>query len=213
MNTCDAMAKALFQSGAAAVRARGCVVTEECVEDPRDEELRSQQLFIEGEIENRSRRQTETLQATQRKRCDQCAREMDRLCQTLEADIRTQLIELALHISEVILQRELPDADMLRRVLREALEPISDFQGVRVRLAPEDAKLLRGQAAGSDIPNRPNARGMEWVEDSNLATGDVLVESRNGIFDGRLRQRLDNLTEAMKTAVLRPSDSTGEPES
>jgi len=210
MNTFEAKAKGMFGAGATAIRARGCVVTEECVEDPREQELRAHKQYMEGEIEKRSRMEADTLQATQRKRCDQCAREMDRLFQSMESDIRTQLIGLALHISEVILHRELPDPDMLRRVLREALEPISDFQGVRVRLAPVDAALLRGQAAGDGIPN---ARGIEWVTDPDLATGDVLVESRNGLFDGRLRQRLDTLAEAMKTAVLRPTDSTGEPES
>jgi flagellar biosynthesis/type III secretory pathway protein FliH len=35
------------------------------------------------------------------------------------------------------------------------------------------------------------------VEDSELKPGDVVVESRNGIFDGRLSMRLSQLAEAL----------------
>jgi len=207
MNTCEANVMVMLGAGVAAVRARGfgCVVTEECVEDPRDKELRSRQQAIELDIEKRSRRQTEALQAVQRTRCEQCAQQMGRLFENVERDIQTQLIELAIHIAEMILRREMPDADMLRRVLRDALEPLSDFQGVRVRLTPEELKLLRGNASGHDAPS---VRGMEWVADPNLSPGDVMVESRNGIFDGRLRQRLNTLAEAIEKAVHR---APGEP--
>lgn len=198
MNTCEEEVRMLSVQGTS-FRARGCVVTEEHIEDPAETERVELQRRMDQEVEQRVRNRLKEALDAQQAICARCSRDVDRLFQRMESDIREQLIELSLCIAETILKRELPDGEMLRQVLRDALEPITDFHGIRIRLAPDDADLLMG-----DVPDAvPGAKGMEWVVDPNLATGDVLVESRNGIFDGRLRQRLAALAEAIARAGQR----------
>ena len=120
----------------------------------------------------------------------------------LAEDIKRQLIEMSIRTAEIILCHKLPDVDMVRSVLVEVLSPISDLQGVRVKVAPGSMEALTG--GGSAPRSHP---GIECVEDPELKPGDVVVESRNGIFDGRLRSRLDQLAEALAQP---PVDETAE---
>lgn len=191
--------------GGTAIRSRGCVVTEEYFEDPVEKERLNKQRQMDRDVEQRVGEKVKQVMDAQRKTCTRCAGNSDQLFRQMESDIRKQLIELSLCIAETILRRELPDEDMLRHVLSDALEPITDFQGVQIRIAPTDADLLLGACRDA----APGAKGMEWVVDPNLASGDLLVESRNGIFDGRLRQRLSSLAEAIEKAGSRSSESGG----
>ncbi len=167
-----------------------------------------------SQTESASPRTEEQKQAAQRAREEAAAalaaerEKYARLRQTLDArigqfmreaetQIREQLIAMALRISEIILKRELPDRDMVRTVILETLEPVSDLQGVKVRLNPDDADaLLKAQDASDTAERLP--RHLEIVADRDLAPGDALIESRNGYFDARLRERLTLLEERLR---------------
>ena len=143
-------------------------------------------------VQKRMLLQIDALRENHRRLWENLNAEMDRTLKGLAEDIKRQLIEMSIRTAEIILCHELPDADMLRSVLADVLTPISDLQGVRVRVAPGTLETLMG---GPDAP--PPHPGIDCVEDPNLKPGDVLVESRNGIFDGRLRARLDQLADAL----------------
>jgi flagellar biosynthesis/type III secretory pathway protein FliH len=138
--------------------------------------------------------------ATEREKCH-------RLRQTLETrlegfmrdaedQIREQLIGMSLRIAEIILKRELPDRQMIRSLIRETLEPVSDMQGAKIRLHPADAEMLLKTGTAQDgsegLPDR-----LEIVADKDLQPGDALIESRNGYFDARLAERLSLLKERL----------------
>ena len=112
-----------------------------------------------------------------------------------EQTISAQLIDLALRIAEVILQHELPDRDMIKGIIQKTLEPLSDLQGVRVHMCPEDArdiKVARENNNAEDI-----TRLVEVVSDTSLKSGDVFIESRNGFFDARIAERLKILKQKL----------------
>ena len=204
MSTFEANATRNRASVPVSFRARGCVLMEE----PRDaEDLAAKKEAAEmKERAERERirraaeeaadgkmlRQLEALRQTQQQLWTRFNAEMGLSLKSLEEDIKRQLIEMSIRTAEILLCHKLPDAEMVRSIMAEVLTPISDLQGVRVRVARGELQMLTGNA---NLP--PAHPGIECVEDPELKPGDVVVESRNGIFDGRLRLRLDQLAEAL----------------
>jgi flagellar assembly protein FliH len=71
---------------------------------------------------------------------------------------------------------------------------------VAVRVAPEDAELLRS-AAGKDALDGLAAARVEWVADPSLQRGDCVVDTDFGQVDGRLTTRLAELRRAADAAA------------
>ena len=214
MNTCDSAAARNRNSAPVSFRARGCVLMEE----PREaEELAAKKEAVEQKdriereqirraaeeaAEKRLQTQLEAMRQAQQKLWTQFHAEMGKTLKELEADIKHQLIGMSIRTAEILLCHKLPDAEMVRNIMQEVLSPISDLQGVRVRVAKGTLHLLTGDA---DIPLQHP--GVECVEDPELKSGDVVVESRNGIFDGRLRLRLEQLAEALAQPPVEDSSN------
>jgi len=207
MNTCEPTVVRNRPAPPVSFRARGCVLTDEppvevaeIVTKPdlnalklkEQAERESIRRAAEEVAEQRMRQQLETMRLAQQKLWTQFHAELGQTLQGLAADIKHQLIEMTIRTTEILLCHKLPDADMVRSILVEVLSPISDLQGVRVRVAPGTLNMLTG---GADTPR--THPGVECVEDPELKPGDVVVESRNGIFDGRLSLRLSQLAEAL----------------
>ena len=168
MNTYDSAAARNRGAPPVSFRARGCVLMEESREA---EELAARKEAAEIK--------------------DRLEREQIRRAAEEAAEKRLQAQLEAMRQAQQKLWTQF-HAEMLRNIMQEVLSPISDLQGVRVRVAKGTLHLLTGDA---DIPLQHP--GIECVEDPELKTGDVVVESRNGIFDGRLRLRLEQLAEAL----------------
>ncbi len=218
MNTCEPAAARSRTPPPVSFRARGCVLTddsrvevEEIIVKPdlsalklkEQAERDSIRRAAEEEADRRMRHQLESMRQDQRALWTQFNAELGQTLKGLEANIRHQLIEMSIRTTEILLCHKLPDADMVRSILVEVLSPISDLQGVRVRVAKGTLHMLTG---GADTP--PAHPGVECVEDPELKPGDVIVESRNGIFDGRLSLRLSQLAEALAQPPVDDSKET-----
>ena len=204
MNTCDSAMARPRPGAPVSFRARGCVL----LEDPAGSAeitAKKEAAELKDKLErDRIRREAEAVaEQKMRVELDAIRREQSRLwtrlneefattLKQLESDIQRQLIEMTVRTTEILLCHALPDADMVRSIMTEVLSPISDLHGVRVRVARDTLHLLTG-----DPDSPPLHPGIECVEDPELKPGDVVVESRNGIFDGRLQLRLDQLAEAL----------------
>jgi flagellar biosynthesis/type III secretory pathway protein FliH len=205
-------------------RSRGCVLTEDTDEERLLAEKREAAARVEKQREQTQREAQEIearIAAARREAAQEAEAKIDAMRQAhaklwekfnaelhstlaeLAEDIKRQLVDMSMRTAEIILCHRLPDPDMVRSVMLEVLSPISDLQGVRVRIAPGTLEALTGGAALARA--HP---GIECVEDPDLAPGDVVVESRNGIFDGRIRSRLDQLAEALRQP---PVDESAEP--
>jgi flagellar biosynthesis/type III secretory pathway protein FliH len=127
----------------------------------------------------------------------QLQHQFDQFVRDMKAEIAEQVIERSVDIAELLLRHELPDKQMVLTLLRGTLAPISDLQGAKVRINPEDLKLLKGD----DAEDLPYDGQFEWAADGSLQPGDLVIESRNGIFDASLNQRITLLKEQLRRQV------------
>ena len=132
----------------------------------------------------------------QSEKCRRCGGQFDHFLDRMKVEIADQVIALAVKLTEIILRHEIPDRQMLLELIRETLEPVSDLQGAKVRLHPEDAASLQKARSEASTPMIISDR-VDIVADSSLAPGDMMIESRNGTFDARLSQRLGLLNEKL----------------
>jgi flagellar biosynthesis/type III secretory pathway protein FliH len=139
--------------------------------------------------------------ARQQSRCRKCETQLDECMRGMRSEIEVQVVEMGLKLAEIILRHQLPDREMLEKLIRETLDPMSDLRGVRIRVSPSEATGLKDSSkAASLCPSL--SEQVEIVADGTLLNGDMLIESRNGIFNARLKERLsllnEKLTERMK---------------
>lgn len=119
----------------------------------------------------------------------------DKFIDQTEAEIKSQMIELSIRVAEIIIRRKLPDVEMISSIIRETLEPMSDMQGARVRMSPEDAAIIQKAREGGGVQSL--SPYIQIVADGALKTGDLVMESRNGYFDARIGERLSLLAERL----------------
>jgi flagellar biosynthesis/type III secretory pathway protein FliH len=143
------------------------------------------------------RARIEKQQIEQADRCRRCGSQFDDFIERMKLEIADEVIGLAVRLAEILLRHELPDRQMLCRIIRETLEPVSDLQGAKVRMNPDDAENVRRLRDEAATPMIVSDR-IEIVPDSSLSVGDLLIESRNGLFDARLNQRLSLLDERLR---------------
>ncbi len=179
--------------GTANMRFRGCVLTEH--REPTPTESEQSRILKAAEImaEEISARKLTAIKNADAERWSAFEEAWGKTVRRLQDDIQEQLIGMSIAVAERILQTHLPNVAMLRSVLAETLAPISDLQGLRVRMSPADIEAV--QQGKHDLAT---SHYIEWVTDPALSPGDVITESRNGIFDGRIKERLAVLAEALR---------------
>ena len=142
----------------------------------------------------------------QRQRWEAMDREIGGFLDSFEKRVIDQLLDLSIRIAEVLVRRSLPDRELVRDVIRQTLSPITDLQGVRVRLHRSDADSLiatRGTASPAGVEDK-----VEIVADSTLSPGDVMIESRNGYFDARIGERIKLVDEKLRERLKGPDENS-----
>ena len=153
----------------------------------------------QAEARERARREVEQLRMKQQGRCRQCEGQIDVCIRKMKDELESRVVEMGLKLAEIVLRHQLPDRVMLESLIRETLQPLSDLRGIRVRVSPAEAgaKAAPG-AAGSNWPCPDLSDQVEFMADPALSAGDLVIESRNGIFDARLNERLSLLSEKLE---------------
>lgn len=167
---------------------------------------------LEAEYAQRLEREVAARLQGERQRFDDalrsCAEGFDRCIATLRHEIQANLVDLSLQLAEVIVRHQLPDRDMLRNLMVKTLEPVSDLQGATVRISSRDWQLFGQEICEGDHLGVGST--VQFAEDPNLTEGDVIVESRNGIFDARLDERLKMLKESLhERSGRKPAEPAG----
>jgi flagellar assembly protein FliH len=121
------------------------------------------------------------------KRLDAALQLLARPFQQLDADIESELAQLALSVGKQLARRELHiEPTQVIAILREslALLPIAARE-VRVHLHPEDAATVREHLTtpGAD-------RAWTIVEDPTLSRGGCVIHSQSSRIDARLEARI-----------------------
>lgn len=154
---------------------------------------------LEAEYAQKVEQEVTVRLAGERERFDQTLLQytsnFDRCIETLRKEIQANVVDLSIRLSEVIVRHELPDREMLHNLIVKTLEPVSDLQGALVRISSSDWQLFGEQVSSGDHFGVGST--VKFAEDPNLSAGDVIVESRNGIFDARLDERLKLLKETL----------------
>lgn len=202
------------------IRTNGCVVSESVTEAAREkmqQELDAkkkkhdvkEQIRAEAEklAQETIKAEREKIYAAESSRREALEIAWNKTIESLKQEIQTQVIDMSIQIAEIILQHALPDGAMIKNILEETLAPLSDLQGLRVRMNPGD--LANHNIKEALTAQHPDA--VIWTPDPTLGPGDVIVESRNGIFDGRLKERLSMLKEAIANPAPHIRNQTHEP--
>ncbi len=131
--------------------------------------------------------------------------------QQLDAEVESELTQLALAVGKQLARRELKiDPAQVIAIIRESLAqlPVAARE-VRVHLHPEDAATVREKLAAPTTE-----RAWTLVEDPTLSRGGCLVRSETSQIDARLEARVH----AVMTSTLgedraspRQSDHTSAP--
>jgi flagellar biosynthesis/type III secretory pathway protein FliH len=153
-----------------------------------------QQAFVKAQLEMKKTLDSHT--KAKAEACHKCMEKLDSALNALREEISERVIELSVRIAEIILHHTLPDHQMISELIKQTLTPISDLQGVRIRMNSLDVEKLKTSIASPVLLER-----IDLVSDPTLAAGDVIVESKNGIFDARIEQRLKLLEEKLKQKV------------
>lgn len=121
------------------------------------------------------------------KRLDAVLRLLARPLEQLDADIESELAQLALAIGKQLTRRELRiDPAQVIAILRESLALLpAAAREVRIHLHPEDAATVREHLTlpGGD-------RAWTLVEDPTLSRGGCVIHSQSSRIDSRLEARI-----------------------
>ena len=115
---------------------------------------------------------------------------MNRPLQSLDEEIESELVALALTIARQIIRREIQtDEGQIVAVVREAVTalPVADNL-IRVHLHPEDAAVVRDKLSGTDGQGR-----WQIVDDPALTRGDCLVNTETSRIDATVERRLASI--------------------
>jgi len=114
---------------------------------------------------------------------------------------RADALELGFLVARKILETELRQSqEPLFALVKSAVRRAGDSRRIQVRVSPEDAARLQGEA-GSAALEAVSAARIEVFPDPALRPGDCLVETDYGQIDGRLETRLGELRRAVDSSA------------
>jgi len=118
----------------------------------------------------------------------------------LAEQARADAIEIGFQVARKILETELRQSpEALFALVRSAVRRAGESRRIVVRLAPDDAALLRSEEGRPALDGVTAAR-VEYLPDPSLQRGDCLVETDFGQVDGRLATRLSEIRRAVDAA-------------
>ncbi|HET7754657.1 MAG TPA: FliH/SctL family protein [Anaeromyxobacteraceae bacterium] len=118
----------------------------------------------------------------------------------LAEQARADALEIGFAVARAILATEVRQSpEALFSLVRSAVRRAGDSRRIVVRVAPEDAELLRGEAGVAAMDATVAAR-VEVTADRSLMRGDCIVDADFGRIDGRLETRLSELRRAVQAA-------------
>lgn len=130
----------------------------------------------------------------------QAADELHALREPWQRDASAHLAALATSIAEHVIEREVrSDPNVIADLVRRALASFPLGEPVRIRIHPEDLSTLSLGRASGELRLAPG-RQAEWVADDSVSPGGCLVEGPRRVVDGRVRQMLERIYEALTHA-------------
>ncbi len=105
----------------------------------------------------------------------------------LEAQMRLEIVELGFKAAEAITGAEIERRDITMDAVNAALSPLLSPSGVKIHVSA--SFLAKGVHAAPC--------GASFVSDPKLKTGEIMVDSQQGMIDGTVKSRLETLKEEL----------------
>ena len=125
------------------------------------------------------------------KAAEEAVRQASRLKAAIIERSEGDILELAFAIAEKVIQQEVSvNRDIVKVVLKKAIESVQGRENIRVRCNPEDYASLtemRPELMGS----MDGVGTVEFVEDATILRGGVKVETAVGEVDARIDSQFD----------------------
>lgn len=126
--------------------------------------------------------------------------ELQALREPWQREAQAHLTALATGIAHHVIEREVrSDAGIIADLVRRALATFPLGESVRIRIHPEDLSTLSLGRTTGELKLAPG-RQAEWVADESVSPGGCLVEGPKRVVDGRVRQVLERVYEALTHA-------------
>lgn len=111
------------------------------------------------------------------------------------------ILRLAVSIARKILQVEPQlNYDVVRKVVRVALEKMVDKSWVNIHLNPEDIHLVERELTDI-VSSFKDLSKVSLQEDAMVDRGGCLIETRSGFIDARLETQLQKISEKLFAAM------------
>ncbi len=173
------------------------------VEEARDQ---AEQIRRDAELQGRQQAEAEFEQRVRDEVEQRVARVLPSLQQAIDQlsaartshlkQCETRIVQLAAAIAARLIRRELQDVpEIPLELIREALQLATGSSQIKLRLAPEDYRILRERLA--DLDGFTDAGHAEIVADPQVSRGGCIVQSEFGIIDQRFESQLSRIVEEL----------------
>ncbi|MFO7707980.1 MAG: FliH/SctL family protein [Desulfobacterales bacterium] len=133
--------------------------------------------------------------------CDAMLQELENLRRKFQAEIETELVQLALAVARKIVNRELGIApETVTATVRQALDRVEHADRITIRLNPEDLKLL-SEISPTLMAGRPDAGRAVLEADEGMTRGGCLIETDSGEVDARIERQFQVIEEAFRAEL------------
>jgi flagellar biosynthesis/type III secretory pathway protein FliH len=130
-------------------------------------------------------------------------RDLEGLRRAAAAELEGELVQLALAVARKIVQHEIGVApEAVAAIVRQALNRVENPARIRIRLHPEDVKLL-GDVSPPLMSGRPEAGRVELEPDASITRGGCLIATDGGEIDARLERQFQVVEEAFRAEFER----------
>jgi flagellar assembly protein FliH len=119
--------------------------------------------------------------------------EMTQLRQGIIGNAEKQIVRLAFAIAAKVIHQEVKqDTTVVASVLREAVRSVTDRDGMKVRLNPQDFRYIM-EIKEDFLKEMDGVKNITFEEDPGVKTGGVMVETIFGEVDARLEQQFNEI--------------------
>ncbi len=113
------------------------------------------------------------------------------------AKTEEQIVKLSLAIAEKVINQEVATRkDVVLGVLKGVLNNISETEGMKIRLNPQDFRYIM-EVKKDFLQSIDGVRNVVFEEDVSIKRGGVVVETMFGEVDARLESQLKEIRAAM----------------
>ncbi|MBN1546751.1 MAG: hypothetical protein JW902_08845 [Syntrophaceae bacterium] len=120
-------------------------------------------------------------------------KELSQLRQTIMENSEREILHLAFAIASKVIHQEVKqDEGVVASVLREAVKSVTDRDGMKVRLNPQDCRYIM-EIKEDFLREMDGVKNIVFEEDHGIKRGGVVVETIFGEVDARLEQQYQEI--------------------